>query len=83
MPGCREVVTDGEDGLLIQPRDAEALARAITRLLESPELAARLGHAARAKALDVFDEQIIIRRTLDVYRRLLPRTRRARATASV
>ena len=82
MPGCREVVTDGEDGLLIQPRDAEALARAITRLLDSPELAARLGHAARAKALDVFDEQIIIRRTLDVYRRLLPRTRRARATAS-
>lgn len=82
MPGCREVVTDGEDGLLIQPRDAEALARAITRLLDSPELASRLGHAARAKALDVFDEQIIIRRTLDVYRRLLPRTRRARATAS-
>ncbi|MGH8114510.1 MAG: glycosyltransferase family 4 protein [Rhodanobacteraceae bacterium] len=82
MPGCREVVTDGEDGLLIQPRDAEALASAITRLLDSPELAARLGHAARAKALDVFDEQIIIRRTLDVYRRLLPRTLRFRATAS-
>ena len=82
MPGCREVVTDGEDGLLIQPRDAEALASAIARLLDSPELAARLGHAARAKALDVFDEQIIIRRTLDVYRRLLPRTRRFRATAA-
>jgi len=82
MPGCREVVTDGEDGLLIQPRDAEALASAIARLLDSPELAARLGHAARAKALDVFDEQIIIRRTLDVYRKLLPRTRRIRATAS-
>lgn len=82
MPGCREVVTDGEDGLLIQPRDAEALACAIARLLDSPELAARLGHAARAKALDVFDEQIIIRRTLDVYRRLLPRIRRPRTTAS-
>jgi glycosyltransferase involved in cell wall biosynthesis len=82
MPGCREVVTDGEDGLLIQPHDAEALAGAITRLLDSPELAARLGHAARAKALDVFDEQIIIRRTLDVYRRLLPRSRRLRAAVS-
>ncbi|MDE2225148.1 MAG: glycosyltransferase family 4 protein [Xanthomonadaceae bacterium] len=82
MPGCREVVTDGEDGLLIQPRDAEALASAIARLLDSPELAARLGNAARAKALDVFDEQIIIRRTLDVYRKLLPLTPRFRATAS-
>jgi glycosyltransferase involved in cell wall biosynthesis len=81
MPGCREVVTDGEDGLLIRPRDAEALASAIARLLDSPELAARLGHAARAKALDVFDEQIIIRRTLDVYRKLLPRARRFSATA--
>ncbi|WIG56918.1 MAG: glycosyltransferase family 4 protein [Rhodanobacteraceae bacterium] len=82
MPGCREVVTDGKDGLLIPPRDAEALAAAIARLLDSPGLAARLGNAARAKALDVFDEQIIIRRTLDVYRRLLPRTRRLRAAAS-
>lgn len=82
MPGCREVVTDGKDGLLIRPRDAEALAAAISRLLDSPGLAARLGNAARAKALDVFDEQIIIRRTLDVYRRLLPRTHRFPATAS-
>lgn len=76
MPGCREVVTDGEDGLLIPPRDAAALAHAVARLLDSPALARRLGAAARAKALAVFDERIIIRRTLDVYRRLLARPRR-------
>lgn len=74
MPGCREVVTDGEDGLLVPPRDADALARAIARLLDSPALARRLGHAARAKALAVFDERIIIRRTLEVYRTLLARS---------
>jgi glycosyltransferase involved in cell wall biosynthesis len=73
MPGCREVVTDGEDGLLVPPRDADALARAIAQLLDSPALARRLGHAARAKALAVFDERIIIRRTLEVYRTLLAR----------
>ena len=81
MPGCREVVTDDEDGLLIPPHDAEALAAAIARLADSPELAARLGKAARAKALDVFDEQIIIRRTLDVYRTLLARPQPLRAAA--
>ena len=74
MPGCREVVTDGEDGLLVPPRDAEALASAIARLLDSPELAKRLGNAARAKALALFDERIVIRRTFDVYRKLLTRT---------
>ncbi len=76
MPGCREVVTDGEDGLLIPPRDPGALAHAVARLLDSPALSRRLGAAARAKALAMFDERIIIRRTLDVYRRLLTRPRR-------
>lgn len=75
MPGCREVVTDGDDGLLIPPRDAEALASAIARLLDSPELAKRLGDAARAKALALFDERIVIQRTLEVYRALLARPR--------
>lgn len=73
MPGCREVVTDGEDGLLIPPRNADALAGAIVRLLDSPGLAKRLGNAARVKALALFDEQIVIRRTFDVYRKLLTR----------
>ncbi len=71
MPGCREVVTNEVDGLLIPPRDAGALAHAITRLIDSPELAARLGAAARAKAVAHFDERIVIERTLAVYRKLL------------
>lgn len=71
MPGCREVVTNEVDGLLIPPHDASALAHAIGRLIDSPELAARLGAAARAKALEHFDEHIVIERTLAVYRELL------------
>ncbi|HEY4530686.1 MAG TPA: glycosyltransferase family 4 protein [Luteimonas sp.] len=72
VPGCREVVTDGVDGLLVPVRDANALADAIARLQDDPELAARLGAAARAKALAEFDERIVISRTIDVYRELLP-----------
>lgn len=82
MPGCRDVVTDGKDGLLVAPRDAGALANAIARLLDSPELAARLGMAARAKALELFDERIVNRRTLDVYRELLARPTGLQATAA-
>lgn len=72
VPGCRQVVTDGVDGLLVPARDADALARAIARLQDDPELATRLGQAARAKALAEFDEKIVIARTMAVYRELLP-----------
>jgi glycosyltransferase involved in cell wall biosynthesis len=71
VPGCREVVTHGVNGLLVPARDASALADAIARLQDEPELASRLGVAARAKALAEFDERIVIERTIAVYRELL------------
>ena len=71
MPGCREVVTHEVDGLLIPPRDAEALAAAIARLAADPDLCRRLGTAAREKALREFDERIVVEKTLAVYGELL------------
>ena len=67
VPGCREVVTDGVDGLLVPAHDAMSLARAIARLQDDPALARRLGQAARAKALAKFNERVVIARTLAVY----------------
>jgi glycosyltransferase involved in cell wall biosynthesis len=49
-PANREVVTDGQDGLLVPPGSASALANAILRVLEGSELVAQLGTAARARA---------------------------------
>jgi len=70
VPGCRGVVTHGKEGLLVPVRDAEALAAAIRRLHESPDLARRLGQAARARALAEFDERIVVEKILAVYREL-------------
>ena len=70
VPGCREVVTDGVDGLLVPVRDAKALAQAIRRLDDDPAFARRLGEKAWAKAHTEFDERIVISRTVDVYREL-------------
>lgn len=80
MPGCRDVVTDGVDGLIVPPRDADALGTAIARLLDAPELARKLGWAARAKALAAFDERIVIRRTLETYDEVLTGPRAVEAT---
>jgi glycosyltransferase involved in cell wall biosynthesis len=75
VPGCRQVVADGIDGLLVPARDAAALAAALARLQDDPALAGRLGAAARAKALAQFDERIVIAATLAVYDELLPGAR--------
>jgi glycosyltransferase involved in cell wall biosynthesis len=70
VPGCREVVRDGLDGLLVPARDAAALAAAIALLHDDPRLRFRLGTAARARALEAFDERIVIAGTLAVYREI-------------
>lgn len=70
VPGCREVVTDGVDGLLVPPGDAEALAVALIRLADSPALCARLGAAARETAMARYDARVINEQTLMVYREL-------------
>lgn len=72
VPGCRDVVTHNEDGLLVPMKNAHALADAIARLQADPELCCRLGAAARQKALSHFDERSVIERTLNVYRELIP-----------
>jgi len=73
VPGCREVVSDGVDGLLVPMGDSEALAQAIRRLQDNPEFARALGDAARIKARAQFDERIVIERTMEVYAELCDR----------
>lgn len=72
VPGCRDVVLDGVNGYLVPVRNASALADAILRLVESPELRQRLGRASRIRALSEFDQNIVLDRTMAVYRELAP-----------
>lgn len=50
--GIPEAVTDGVDGLLVQPGDVEALAAALTRLVTDPRLRADLAAGARRRSED-------------------------------
>lgn len=64
--GFDEVLTDGVDGLLVQPGDPVALAEAATRALADPALLERLGAAARVRARD-FTVDGMARRLQEVY----------------
>lgn len=55
MPGCRDTVVDGDNGILIAPRSVAALAAAMRRFTDDPALVARMGQASRRLAEQRFD----------------------------
>jgi glycosyltransferase involved in cell wall biosynthesis len=64
VPGCRDCVTDGVNGLLVKPMDAESLADAMARMLVETSLAERMGAMSRRIAVDRFDVHRINERFL-------------------
>ncbi len=54
-PGCRETVVDGDNGFLVPIKDADALAQAMLRFIEQPELIAQMGQRSRSIAEEKYD----------------------------
>lgn len=71
VPGCREVVINGYNGLLVPPRNAAALAASIRRLIEDPEQRLRMGERGRELVEAEFSDDKVVQQTLAVYRELL------------
>ena len=69
--GTPEVVTDGDNGLLIPPRDAAALAEALERLLADPAWAQRLGANARAHVREHYSLDRLGREINEIYEELV------------
>lgn len=61
-----EIVIDRETGLLVPPGDADALAAAITGLLDDPDLAHRLGAAGRRRMVEHFRPEDTLQRFLEL-----------------
>ena len=69
--GIPSLLQDGAEGLLVPRGDPQAFAAAVRRLLDDREEAARLGSAARRRALERNDPARVAATTLDIYRAVL------------
>jgi glycosyltransferase involved in cell wall biosynthesis len=68
--GLPEVIRHRENGLLVENQPA-AVAAAIRELLDAPDLARSIGAAARHTVMEHFAVDLMVRRTMEVYRQVL------------
>ena len=71
VPGCREIVRDGDNGLLVPVRDSAALSEALSRIIDNPELRVQMGKCSRQIALAEFSSEHVNAQTLDIYKELV------------
>ncbi|MBB4040680.1 glycosyltransferase involved in cell wall biosynthesis [Microvirga flocculans] len=71
VPGCRTLVRDGIEGLIVPPGDAQGLTEALLALARQPERVARMGEAGRARVLDGFTERDVMESVKRLYRSML------------
>ncbi|MGK0298203.1 MAG: glycosyltransferase involved in cell wall biosynthesis [Gammaproteobacteria bacterium] len=71
VPGCREVVTDGVNGLIVPAKNSIKLAEAIEKLIVAPKLRKQMGESGRERVIQNFDIQRINMETTDLYNALV------------
>ena len=69
--GCRDTVVEGKNGLLIPVKDSDALAAALKKLIDNPELRQEMGKNAREFAVSKFDINDVVKVHLEVYAKLM------------
>lgn len=70
-PGCREVVRQEENGILVPVRNSKALAEALKRLIKDASLRKRMGAHGREIAIKEFSVEKVVHETMLVYKELL------------
>jgi len=75
--GTSFVNLDGVTGLVVPPRDPDALAAAINHLLAAPELRRRLGQVGRERVQREFSARVMVERVLQVYEEVKRETQKA------
>ena len=71
VPGCREAVEDGRNGLLVEPKNVGALTAALICLLEDDQLRLKMAAEGRNRAENEFSSATINKQTIAVYQQVL------------
>ena len=71
VPGCREIVHDGDNGILVEARNSTALADALAKLIADPELRQKMGQRGRERVLSEFSQERVVAQVLALYREIL------------
>lgn len=71
VPGCREIVHSGSNGLLVPARDGMALAAALKTLILDAPLRQKMGQKGRTMILNNFSEETVVRDTVAIYKDIL------------
>lgn len=71
VPGCREIVHDGENGLLVPAKDFYALANALRQLIDNPSLRIAMGKRGREIVESKFSIEHVVTQTLTLYKELI------------
>jgi len=71
MPGCREIVRHEKTGLLVPPRDAQALSEAIQQLCDNREMCVSMGSCGRELVLNEMSEDMVVQATMSLYEDVL------------
>lgn len=71
LGSCREIITNGQDGLLVPPGDTEMLAQAAITLLQDRKLASTLAQAGRKRVVDNFSVSKSVEAYISLYEQLL------------
>lgn len=69
VPGCHEAVEDGVNGFIVPVKDAQALAEALLKLINDPNLRSEMGSAGRQMAEQLFSIQRVNEETYEVYQK--------------
>ena len=68
VPGCRQMVKHGDNGLLIPPHSSEAIVEAVKYLIAHPEVMERMAESSRSMAINKFDHAHVIKSFFDIYK---------------
>ena len=80
VSGSEDIITDGVNGLLVEPEQPIELGQGLRRIIEDADLAQRLGKAGRATTIQHYQLDTVVEQCLTEYRRLLGEQKQTRHT---